>query len=79
MVTVGGLVFGISKLIESSRRRAEEDRREGENSSANRSSRYEPPREDIKVKLRKLASLRNQNLISEEEYQRKRQEIITGW
>jgi Short C-terminal domain len=44
-----------------------------------RSSRYEPPLEDIEAKLRKLASLKDQNLISEEEYHRKRQDSIERW
>ncbi|MGA8658647.1 MAG: SHOCT domain-containing protein [Chthoniobacterales bacterium] len=72
-VTVGGLVFGISKLIQSARQGSEEDR------AQRRSSRYEPPLEDIAVKLRKLASLKDQNLISEEEYHRKRRDLIARW
>ena len=79
MVTVGGLAFGISKLFGSSKRRSEEEHIETRTTPSNRSSRYQPPTEDIEVKLRKLGSLRDQNLISEEEYQRKRQEIIGKW
>jgi Short C-terminal domain len=78
-VTAGGLVFGISKLIESSKRRSAEDRGETRTTSPNRPSRYESQSEDIEAKLRKLASLRDQNLITEEEYKRKRQEMIATW
>jgi hypothetical protein len=78
-MTAGGLVFGISKLIESSKQRSEEGHIERRTSSSSRSSGYEAPSENIEAKLRKLASLKDQNLISEEEYQRKRQEIIARW
>ena len=78
-VTAGGLVFGISKLIESSKRRSEEDCARRRAMPSNRSSQYEHPLEDIEVKLRKLASLKDQNLISEEEYHRKRQDMIARW
>lgn len=76
ILTVGGLAFGVSKLFGSSKRRSEEEQIETRTTPSNRSSRYEPLSEDIEVKLRKLTSLRDHNLISEEEYQRKRQEII---
>jgi hypothetical protein len=66
-VTAGGLVFGISKLIESSKRRSADEHRETLTTSPSRSSRYESQSEDIEAKLRKLASLRDQNLITEEE------------
>jgi hypothetical protein len=79
MVTVGGLAFGISKLFGPSKRRSEEEHIETRTTPSHCSSRYQPPTEDIEVKLRKLASLRDQNLISEEEFQRKRQEIIGKW
>jgi hypothetical protein len=79
MVTVGGLAFGISKLFGSSKRRSQEEQIEKRTTPSNRSSRYEPRSEDIEVKLRKLALLRDQNLISEEEYHRKRQDIIARW
>jgi Short C-terminal domain len=75
-VTVGGLVFGISRLIESATHRSERGHIQR---PSNHSCRYEPPPEDIEVKLRKLASLKDQNLISEEEYHRKRQDIIASW
>lgn len=78
-VTAGGLVFGISKLVETSRRRSAEEHREIQTTSPGRSSRYETLSEDIEAKLRKLASLRDQNLITEEEYRQKRQEIIARW
>jgi Short C-terminal domain len=78
-MTAGGLVFGISKLIESSKQRSEEGHIERRTASSSRSSGYEAPSENIEAKLRKLASLKDQNLISEEEYQRKRQEIIARW
>src|SRR6266436_5638756 len=78
-VTLGGLVFGISKLVESARHRSEEECAQRRAKPSNPSSGYEPPPEDIEVKLRKLASLKDQNLISEEEYHRKRQDIIARW
>jgi hypothetical protein len=78
-VTAGGLVFGISKLIESLKRRSGEDHSETRTTSPRRSSQYETVSEDIEAKLRKLASLRGQNLITEEEYRQKRQEIISKW
>jgi Short C-terminal domain len=78
-VTLGGLVFGISKLIKSGRRCSEEDCAQNRAMPSNRSSQYEPLREDIEGKLRTLASLKDQNLINEEEYHRKRQDIIARW
>jgi hypothetical protein len=78
-VTAAGLVFGISKLIESSKQHSAEDHSETRTTSPSRPSRYESRSEDIEAKLRKLASLRDQNLITEEEYKRKRQEMIATW
>jgi hypothetical protein len=74
-LSVGGLVFGISKLIESAGRHSREDPKR----SAKPLYSSQPPSEDIEAKLRKLASLKDQNLISEEEHQRKRQDIIAKW
>jgi hypothetical protein len=79
VLAVGSLAFGISKLLEPSKRPSEKDHPETRTGTSHRSPPNDSPLEDIEGKLRKLASLRSQNLISEEEYQRKRQEILARW
>jgi hypothetical protein len=76
-LTAGGLAFAVSKLFESANQRSKGEREKLAKPPPACSP--QPPSEDIEVKLRKLASLKEENLISQEEYQRKREDIIAKW